>query len=95
VATFDNTVISSPNNTTMSSHWLGHQKNLSSCVQLCCDMENCDVVLFNGHSCYSVFCSTDDVCRFQTAVQGQRSFQAVLLNNAFKSKLRQLEINRS
>lgn len=94
VATFDNTVISSSHNMTMASHWLGHHKNLSSCVLHCCDTENCDVVLFDGHSCYSVFCSTEDVCRFQTVVQGQRSFQAVLLNSAFKSKLRQLLISR-
>ena len=94
MATFDNAVISSSHHITMASHWLGHHKSLSSCVLHCCRTENCDVVLFDGHSCYSVLCSTKDVCRFQTAVQGQRSFQAVLLNNAFKSKLRKLQINR-
>lgn len=90
MATLDNTVISSAHNKTITNHSLGHHKNLSSCVLHCCDTENCDVVLFDGHSCYSVFCSTEDVCRFQTAVEGQRSFQALLLNKVFKGTLRQL-----
>ena len=93
MATFDNIIISSSHNITMARHWLGRHKNLSSCVLHCCDTDNCDVVLFDGHSCYSVFCSTEDVCRFQTAVQAHRSFKAVLLNNAFQSKLRKLQIN--
>ena len=93
MATFNNTVISSSHDITVASHWLGRHKNLSSCVRHCCDTENCDVVLFDGRSCYSVFCSTEDVCRFQTAEQGQRSFKAVLLNIAFKSKLWHLQIN--
>lgn len=86
VATFDNTVITTAQNATVTKHSLGHYKNISSCVLDCCGRKNCDLVLFDGNLCYGLFCSTEHVCRFQTAREGQRSFQAVLLNNAFKGK---------
>ena len=52
----------------------------------CCRMDNCDLVLFDGVLCYGVYCSTKNVCHFQPALEGQKSFKAVFLNNVFEGK---------
>lgn len=86
VATFDNTIITTAHNTSLNKHSFGHYRNLSGCVLDCCGRVNCDLALFDGKLCFGVFCSTENVCHFQAAREGLRSFQAVLLNNALKGK---------
>ena len=86
VATLDKTVISSAQNATVTKHLLGKHRNLSSCVLDCCKRDNCDLVMFDGNFCYGVLCSAEAVCHFQSAKEGQRPFNAVLLNNAFVGK---------
>ena len=89
MATFDNTVISTSQNGSVSKTKLGNYKNLSLCVLECCDREDCDLALFDsdGNLCYGLLCLATNVCHFQSAKAGQRSYQAVMLSNAFKGRL--------
>ena len=86
VATFDDAVLSRPQNASIIKRQLGHFKNLSTCVSHCCRSSKCDVALFDGTFCYGVFCPTENVCHFEKAREGQRSYQTVLLKDIFAGK---------
>lgn len=81
VATFDNAVISSPLNTSLTRTEFGHHGNLSRCLLECCNRTDCDMVMFDPHDmlCYGMLCSVNNVCHFGSPEVGQRSFQAALL----------------
>lgn len=79
-------MISSSQNDTLAKSLLGCYKNMDSCVLDCCRMDNCDLVLFDGVLCYGVYCSAENVCHFQPALEGQKSFKAVFLNNVFEGR---------
>lgn len=86
VATFDNAVISSPLNTSLTRTEFGHHGNLSRCLLECCNRTDCDMVMFDPHDmlCYGMLCSVNNVCHFGSPEVGQRSFQAALLGKTYQ-----------
>lgn len=63
---------------------LGYLRDMQTCVDACCQDQNCDVAFMPGHVCYSVSCFSDKLCESIPAVPSIAANRSVRISHVVR-----------